>query len=70
MCRCLDIVCTFIQKHSKDPVVLETVLNILETYARNTDNTLDDDIVDMIREKLNIHTTHESSTPVDSSTNT
>lgn len=49
MCRITDIACRYVIKNIDDPMVMETLITLLELYAKKTDNEIDDQIVNTIK---------------------
>lgn len=59
MCRITDIACRYVIKNLDDPMVMETLITLLELYAKKTDNEIDDQIVNTIKKAFEKKTTIE-----------
>ncbi len=59
MCRITDIACRYVIKNLDDPMVMETLITLLELYAKKTDNEIDDQIVNTIKKAFEKKTTME-----------
>jgi hypothetical protein len=52
MCRLLNIACKQIINNLDDPLVMDTFMILLESYAKRTDTKMDDAIVEEIKKAM------------------